>query len=54
VQFDPSRIPPAPLTERDRQQFWCMKYGGRGADFMIGWTIPPATPSSRVVELRSR
>ena len=40
VQFDPRGIPPAPLTERDRRRFWCMKCGGRGADVTIGWTIP--------------
>jgi hypothetical protein len=41
VQFDPRRIPGAPLTERDRRRFWCMKCGGRGADVTIAWTIPP-------------
>jgi len=42
VQLDPRCIPPAPLTERDRQRFWCMKCGGRGAEVTIGWTIPAA------------
>jgi hypothetical protein len=42
VEFDPRRIPPAPLTERDRQRFWCMKCGGRGADVRIAWRIPAA------------
>jgi len=53
VQFDPRRIPPAPLTERDRRRFWCMKCGGRGADVTIGWTIPPAAALSPVCALRS-
>ena len=55
VQFDPRRIPPAPLTERDRRRFWCMKCGGRGADVTIAWTIPPAAGGSpRVATLRNR
>jgi len=46
VQLDSRRIPPAPLTERDRNRFWCMRCGGRGADVTIGWTIPLARPTA--------
>lgn len=52
VQIHPRRIPPAPLSERDRQRFWCVKCGDRGADFTVGWTIPPVNqPLSRSTTL---
>jgi hypothetical protein len=54
VQLDPRRIPLAPLTERDRRRFWCMKCGGRGADVAIGWTTSPAAGSPPVSALRNR
>ena len=52
VQFDPRRIPPAPLTELDRWRFRCM-CGGRGAEVTIGWMIPLSrSTASNVVRLR--